>query len=241
MKEQWGFPEGGGLQTRLMIFFSLLSILFISNAYAQTTDYHVGVGASPLVSVPLENYDMSGLKAGPYGPASGKTLQVFVLWGAFSRNGQWMSKFLPRDVRRGLGNILMFEGGEWQPLQPVGVQHGLEIPFAEKIAALMPNETIGLIVSSAPLDQLATQVVKAMMAVPCEVIAFVQLRDSSMEKLKVDAIRRQLHIPGLPVADMTPLFKLAPSDHDQLEAVYDKGFYMADQLLKILNVKVQGD
>ena len=225
---------------RLLI--SILLLLFAAGeGHGQTSDYHLRVGASPVRDFPAQEIDMSGLDDVSYGPAEGKVLQVFVLWGAFGRRGAWPSKMLSRDIRAGKTNVLMFEDEKWQPLRPVGIRHGLEIPFGLRMGREMPGETVGIVAASGSLSELVGTLQKAGMAAPCRVVAFVQLRDASMGRLEEGEIRNFFGGNDIVVVDMTPVIALPALGLARPESAYGKGDEMAELLLKILSEQRKED
>ncbi len=209
------------------LFLCALSLLIAAPVYAQTADYHVGFGMKLDRSKPPETFDMSGVGT-VYGPAPGKTLQVFILSGEFGRRGPWLSKFLPRSDRAGASDVLMFDDRQWEPLRPVGVRHGLEVVFGRKMAELMPGETIGIIVVPADKMTPLELVGLASKSAPCHFVAVVRIQDDNL--ISLDEFKALLSAHQLLDVNMTPWFSTEPTDLYRLEVIQDKGAAMAQKV-----------
>lgn len=183
-------------------------------------------------SKPPETIDMSGVIAA-HGPASGKEIQVFILMGEVGRRGPWLSRYLPRDVRVGTPGVLMFEDGRWHPLRPVGVRHGLEIFFAGKMAELLPDETVGVLVVPESNEDLLATAKQAAEAAPCRFLSLIRIGDGKLGA--DDEYRTLLSEPELLVVDMPPWFQAFPTDSDRLEEVREKGVTMARDVFDLIN------
>ncbi len=234
------YSKGGRLKLRWLILLSLVAGLLVSPAHAQTTDYHLGVGMRLDRNQPPEVVDMSWATDGPFGPVMGKKIQVFILRGAFGRQGVGDSLDLPESDRIGLSNILMFEDGRWQPLRPLGLRYGLEIGFAQEMARQMEGETIGIIFASCIGEEFLSQVERAKLAAPCNVVACIRLGDGDMEQ---DAV----NIHGAAKSNALDVHKIDISQgvrhesHDAVrhKAMLDKGKLLCARVLEIMNMKTK--
>ena len=86
-----------------------------------------------------------------YKAPNGKKIKLFILSGQSNMVGQGLSKELEKEFPAALvpnENILMFENGKWQPLQPLIITFGPELTFAHEMAKAWPNETIGIVKQS---------------------------------------------------------------------------------------------
>lgn len=210
----------------------MLILLWTIPAHAQTADYHFGFGMKLDQSKPPETVDMSDLKE-KYGPAPGKLIQVFFLVGEVGRSGPWLSKYLPAKTRIGKPDILMFEDDRWQPLKPVGIRHGLEIPFAHEIKQLMPGETVGVVVVPESGQALLNAAFKAALADRCQFWAVVQNGDEVAFNEAV--LKALLATPGLAVIDMPEQYRVPKNDSEALQTINDKGRAMARHVFDKIN------
>lgn len=225
------------MKLRLSCIVSIMALLIASGAFAQTIEPHISFGMKPSRSTPPEVIDMSGLDSAVYGPMEGKRLQVFILWGEFGRQGQWLSRYLPEEDRAGRTGTLMFEDGQWQPLRPVGVRHGLEIPFGAKMAERMSNETLGIILVAGTRNDAITTATKAILAAPCDIVAFVRFNGQG-KGIVDDAFKNRLGTPEILDIELPTIISCSPSDLDQLERIQDRGNMMSEAVLKrILTTK----
>ncbi|QJB56971.1 hypothetical protein [Pseudodesulfovibrio sp. zrk46] len=216
-----------------VMMLCLATLVFAFSASAQTTDYNIVIGASPVTSPPLQVIDMSRAKDGPYGPAPGKSIQVFLLDGLFGRQGPGDSRTLDVGIRRGLPHILMFEDGRWQPLRPVGRNYGYEIDFAQRMAKALPGETVGLIVGNGNRDEVLETASVAMEAMPCDVIAYVRLADSVLPKPLVSAQKKaQLSAPDLIIYDMSRYYDFNNSNRGRPEEIHEQSSLIFQEVLK---------
>lgn len=87
-----------------------------------------------------------------------KKMKVFILAGQSNMVGWGDSLKLEDDQRHGNDHVLMFEGGQWQPLKPwrkasknqekfgmTEFSFGPEITFGHEVARAWPDETIGIV------------------------------------------------------------------------------------------------
>jgi hypothetical protein len=215
------------------LFMTLLfALLFSTAVHAQTTDFHMTLGASPDRNRPPVVMDMAWAREGDIALPEGRSLKIFVLWGDFGRRGQWLSRHLPRRVRAGKTFSLMYEDGRWQSLRPVGVRHGLEIPFAEEMARALPNNVVGVVVCTGTAEDVGALATEALARYSSPPIAIIQLwqSGSDVQPFDHDWLGR-LDNPKLLLIDMTPHIRVAPSDLDWSESINDKGAAMAVHVL----------
>lgn len=211
-------------------------ILLASPGRTQTTDMSVIISASPDRNGPPVEMDMSWASERDIVLPQGKTLRLFALWGDFGRDGQWLSRYLPRAVRAGKSLALMFEDGRWQRLKPVGIRHGLELPFAYELAGRMQGGMVGVVVCSGPPEELAALVVEAKAVLGAEVAAVVQLRERLGDRTPFGSDwPEKFGNPDLVMVDMTPYLPVSPSDLDWSAAIRDKGAIMADHVFYLMN------
>jgi len=201
-------------------FIVFAAILATGVCHAQTADYHLGVGARVSPASPPEVIDMAWASGESYGPAIGKRVQVFVLAGLFGRQGQGESRELPEAERLGNARILMFEDGRWQPLRPVGIHYGLEIPFAMRMAQLNEGETIGVVVAEGADGDYLSKATEAMRAVSCELVACVRLNR------KADVVSPDFS--KMCEIDASAFLKVEKGTIWGVEAMADKGIFLAD-------------
>ena len=201
-------------------FIVFAVILAAGVCHAQTADYHLGVGARVSPASPPEFIDMSWASGESCGPAAGKNIQMFVLAGLFGRQGQGESRELPEAERVGNTRILMFEDGRWQPLRPVGIRYGLELPFAMRMAWLHEGETIGVVVAEGANGDYFSKAAVAMKAVPCEFVACVRLnRNADVVPPEFSTMRE---------IDVSDIIKVEKGTTWGVEAMADKGKFLAD-------------
>ena len=106
----------------------------------------------------LSGFGCAGLGLGTLKPEKGKTVKLFILSGQSNMAGRGVSSELPAKFMETSDRILMFEGGQWQPLQPFreiperyeqrgmsGKSFGPEVGFAHAMADAWPDETIGIV------------------------------------------------------------------------------------------------
>jgi|GEM_PF-2708758 len=215
-------------------FFNILlfAILFATPAHAQTTDFYMTLGASPDRNRPPVEMDMAWARDGDVVLPEGRGLKLFVLWGDFGRQGQWLSKYVPRRVRAGKTFSLMYEDGRWQSLRPVGVRHGLEISFAEEMARALPNDVVGVVVCNGTREEAGALATEAAARYNSPPVAIVQLWQnvSDVQPFDHDWSGR-LDNPKILLIDMTQHITVSPSDLDRSESINDKGAAMAVHVL----------
>lgn len=214
----------------------LVCLLLASVSFAQTSDYHLRVGASPARDIPLQEIDMSWVKDAPYGPAEGKRIQVFILDGMFGRRGPGESKSLQRYERVGYPNVLQFEDGRWQALKPVGIRYGYEFYFAQWMSEALEYETVGVIVGDGNTRKTLELVGQAMEAAPCDVVAYVRLAEATAKgELISDADKQRLSASNLIVYDRSPEYDFEYPYKGRLEAMHDQSHQIFRAVWKRMN------
>lgn len=168
-----------------------------------------------------------------------KNLRIFVLWGDFGREGQWLSKFLPKSVRAGRTPVLMFEENRWQPLRPLGIRYGLEIPFSLELADRLPSDdVVGVVICNGDSIQVADLADAAQKQISGRVVAIIQLREKALDREAFSTKwAERLDNPDLLLIDMTPHSIVSPTDLDRSAVVSDKGAAMAAYVLNKLKTK----
>lgn len=203
---------------------------------AQTIEPHISFGVRLDKNSPPENLDIPCVEDVSYGPTNGKTIKIFVLWGAFGRNGPWLSKYLPKDVRAGKTGALMFDDVRWEPLRPVGIRHGLEIEFGKSMATRMQNETVGIIVFSKTEEVLKARILEALKQAPGELVAVIRLNDHTKGQ-PVKNLRKALNAPNMLDITLPSPFMHQPSETDQNRIIRETGTTMTDFVLHIMKTK----
>lgn len=201
-------------------------------AFAQTAQPNVRVRARFERAVPPEVIDMQWARGGPWGPAHGKSIQVFVLLGALGRQGCGDSRLLSRDIRAGSPNILFFEEGGWHPLKPLGVRYGVEIPFARHVAAACSGETIGVICAPS-VERALAHFRDAQKAASCSLVAWISATNFS---LKREDIQQRVHLPDLIVVESAAI-ALPESMCESMADVTERGVRLASQVLQLIKTK----
>jgi len=229
-------PEGGNVRSLQPLVLAVLMIFLAVPGHAQTTDMHVTLSASPDRNEPPVDMDMSWAREGNFALPQGKTLRLFALWGDFGRAGQWLSRYLPQDVRAGKSPALMFEDGRWQRLKPVGIRHGLELPFGYEMAKRLADDVVGVVVCSGSPEELAALVMEAKAVFDADVAAVVQLRARSADRVPFGRDwPEKFGNPDLVLVDVTPYIPVSPSDLDWSAAIRDKGAIMAEYVFNLMN------
>jgi hypothetical protein len=189
----------------------ILGMCLALDGWAQTADYHLSAGMrvgerqSPTVE------DMAWARDPLFVPAPGRRFQVFILAGPAVEFSLADSRDLPVALRAGNPAVLMFDGGRWQPLRPLGLRFGPEIGLGLALSRALPGETVGLVLPARDgQEDVWTRITRAVAAAPCRVAALIDLGpDGDGTSPRADdggkdaggVLRARLGSPGLRVLD----------------------------------------
>lgn len=192
------------MNCRVQLILSLVVLLSATWAGAQTTGYHFRMGARPTQNMPPREVDMRWANGGPYGPAEGSMLQVFILAGKGWSEKKGETRQLPLATRAGSSRLLMFDDGRWQPLKPVTLQFGSEIGFGQFWAQELQSEAVGLILAPSGVDDnLVAMASRALNMVPCLAVAVVTIGSVDEKWIAQDILRTRLGAHDLQVVHLS--------------------------------------